>query len=205
MVTDRAWVRMPSGKHLNLLDPTPLDWEDSDLAIGLARTYRWGGHSIWPLPLSVAQHSLAVMYYRMRHSATPLSAKELLAELCHDADEGLLGFDCIASLKPFMGAEFHAMTQRLDDAIRLRYGLPAWTDQTFRIHKKVDRVMAATEALHVAGWGIEEIKHTLKIPYEPLNVDILSDVYHCEPWAPWEPDVAASRFLTELQRLLLMI
>jgi len=45
----RAWVRMPSGRRLDLLDPTPLDWDDSDLALGLARTYRWGGHSAWPL------------------------------------------------------------------------------------------------------------------------------------------------------------
>ena len=54
----RAWVRMPSGKRLDLLNPTPFDWDDSDLALGLARTYRWGGHSAWPLPLSVAQHSI---------------------------------------------------------------------------------------------------------------------------------------------------
>lgn len=45
----RAWVRMPSGKRLDLLNPTADDWEDEDLALGLARTYRWGGHSAWPL------------------------------------------------------------------------------------------------------------------------------------------------------------
>ncbi|HWW70819.1 MAG TPA: phosphohydrolase, partial [Duganella sp.] len=36
----RAWVRMPSERRLDLLDPTPFDWDDSDLALGLARTYR---------------------------------------------------------------------------------------------------------------------------------------------------------------------
>ena len=49
MSGQRAWVRMPSGKRLDLLNPTPLDWDDADLALGLARTYRWGGHSAWPL------------------------------------------------------------------------------------------------------------------------------------------------------------
>lgn len=49
MIEQRAWVRMPSGKRLDLLDPTPFDWDDADLALGLARTYRWGGHSAWPL------------------------------------------------------------------------------------------------------------------------------------------------------------
>ena len=62
----RAWVRLLSGKRLDLLNPTPFDWDDSDLAIGLARTYRWGGHSAWALPLSVAQHSLLVLALR-RH------------------------------------------------------------------------------------------------------------------------------------------
>ncbi|MGH6677270.1 MAG: phosphohydrolase, partial [Xanthobacteraceae bacterium] len=36
----RAWVRLLSGKRLDLLNPTPFDWEDEDLALGLARTYR---------------------------------------------------------------------------------------------------------------------------------------------------------------------
>lgn len=49
MEQQRAWVRMPSGKRLDLLNPTPFDWDDADLALGLARTYRWGGHSAWPL------------------------------------------------------------------------------------------------------------------------------------------------------------
>ena len=58
----RAWIRLPSGRRLDLLSPTPLDWTDEDLAIGLSRTFRWGGHSVWPgVPLSVAQHSLAVL------------------------------------------------------------------------------------------------------------------------------------------------
>ena len=88
----RAWVRMPSGKRLDLLNPTPFDWDDSDLALGLARTYRWGGHSAWPLPLSVAQHSLAVMLLRSAAAPAPLAPVVLLRELLHDAEEGLLGF-----------------------------------------------------------------------------------------------------------------
>ena len=35
-LTKRAWVRLPSGRRLNLLDPTPFDFEASDLAIGAA-------------------------------------------------------------------------------------------------------------------------------------------------------------------------
>ena len=83
----RAWVRMPSGKRLDLLHPTPFDWDDADLALGLARTYRWGGHSAWPLPLSVAQHSISVMLLRRQASATPLAPLVELRELLHDAEE----------------------------------------------------------------------------------------------------------------------
>src|SRR3954463_15117768 len=86
----RAWVRLPSGRRLDLLAPTPFDWTDEDLAIGLARTYRWGGHSIWPgAPLSVAQHSLTVLALRRAAAPTGLSARAQLRELLHDADEGL--------------------------------------------------------------------------------------------------------------------
>src|SRR3954463_7371045 len=109
----RAWVRMPSGKRLALLTPTPFDWDDADLALGLARTYRWGGHSAWPLPLSVAQHSISVML--MRRAAAPhgLSPLAELRELLHDAEEGLLGFDCISVLKPFLGERFRDLSTRL--------------------------------------------------------------------------------------------
>ena len=36
----RAWVRLPSGRRLDLIAPTPFDWTDEDLAIGLSRTFR---------------------------------------------------------------------------------------------------------------------------------------------------------------------
>ena len=60
----RAWVLLASGQRLNLIDPQPDSWTDRDLAIGLSRAYRWGGHSCWELPLSVAQHSLTVLALR---------------------------------------------------------------------------------------------------------------------------------------------
>lgn len=60
----RAWVRLPSGRRMDLRDPTFADVDDTDLSLGLARTFRWGGHSVWPLPMSVAQHSLLVLQIR---------------------------------------------------------------------------------------------------------------------------------------------
>ncbi|MFS2080557.1 phosphohydrolase [Telluria sp. Tellsp131] len=197
----RAWVRMPSGKRLDLLNPTPFDWDDSDLALGLARTYRWGGHSAWPLPLSVAQHSIAVMLLRRAASPTPLAAVVELRELLHDAEEGLLGFDAVAPIKPFLGEGFRALTRRLEQAVFLRYRLPAWTPAEHQLHKRADRLAAASEAVHVAGWSAQEVRTTLKIRSAVLAHDPLVDVYGCAPWEPWPPGVAAERFLAALEQL----
>ncbi|MDP2227306.1 MAG: phosphohydrolase [Moraxellaceae bacterium] len=197
----RAWVRLPSGKRLDLLNPTPFDWDDKDLAIGLARTYRWGGHSAWPLPLSVAQHSLAVLALRREAEPTGLAARAELRELLHDADEGLLGFDPLSVLKPFLGEGFHALAARLQDVVFQRYNLVYWTPDEKAEHKKADRLAAATEAVHVAGWTRDEVKNVLKIPFRPLERDPLIAIYGGTPWEPWAPDVAAERFLKELQRI----
>lgn len=201
---NRAWVRMPSERRLDLLDPTPFDWDDSDLALGLARTYRWGGHSAWPRPLSVAQHSLTVMHLRAaacKAAGVELAPIGALRELLHDAEEGLLGFDCVSPLKPFLGEGFRALTVRLENAVFLRYGLPHWTDKEHAAHKLADRLSAASEAVHVVGWSAREVLHTLKITVPPLSDDPLHAVYGGTPWEPWAPQLAADRFLAELDRL----
>ena len=197
----RAWVRMPSERRLDLLDPTPFDWEDSDLALGLARTYRWGGHSAWPRPLSVAQHSLTVMHLRREAAGGRLAPLCALRELLHDAEEGLLGFDCLSPLKPFLGEAFRELALRLENAVFLRYGLPRWTPTEYQRHKLADRQAAASEAIHVVGWSAQEVRRTLKIRIAPVNVDPLQALYGGTPWEPWAPDVACERFLQELQRL----
>jgi hypothetical protein len=202
MVQDaRAWVRMPSGKRLDLLNPTPFDWDDADLALGLARTYRWGGHSAWPLPLSVAQHSITVMLLRRAAATAPLLPLVELRELLHDAEEGLLGFDAISVIKPFLGEGFRELTKRLEHAVFLRYGLPTWTPKAHQQHKVADRIAAASEAVHVAGWSEQEVRNTLKIRAAVLQDDPLVRIYGGRPWEPWPPGLAAERFLDQLERL----
>ncbi|MEI9917076.1 MAG: phosphohydrolase [Methylovirgula sp.] len=197
----RAWVRLPSGKRLDLLNPTPFDWEDEDLALGLARTYRWGGHSAWPLPLSVAQHSLFVLQLRRLRFPDLRDSRADLRELLHDADEGLLGFDSISPLKPFLGEAYHDLVVRLQSAIDVRYGLPAWTAKEKRVHKEDDRTAAATEAVRVVGWTEDEVHRVLRIPYDALAHDPLQPVYGDAAFAPWPPQLAAQRFLAELHAL----
>ena len=172
MTPARAWVRLQSGRRLDLLEPDPNSWTDSDLAIGLSRTYRWGGHSCWDLPLSVAQHSLLVLVLRQKlRPLEPLTRGEALRELLHDADEGLLSYDPISPVKPHLGADFHALAGRMQIAVQTRYGLLPWDDDSYAVHKQADRLAAASEALHVAGWSLGDLHETLAIDIPPLIAD----------------------------------
>jgi uncharacterized protein len=198
----RAWVRLPSGRRLDLLDPTPFDWADEDLALGLARTYRWGGHSAWKLPLSVAQHSLLVLALRRSRSPTGLSDAAARRELLHDADEGLLGFDPISPLKPFLGPGYAALATRLQAAIAQRYALEKWGAADRRAHKQADRIAAASEAIHVVGWRSDEVRHVLRIVEKPVETDPLAGWFDAAPWEPWDAAQAADRFLRVLRSLL---
>lgn len=197
----RAYVRQRSGLHLDLLDPSPDGWTDEDLAIGLSRTFRWGGHSIWSRPLSVAQHSLTVFILAARSAADPFTAMQARREILHDGDEALIGgFDPISPLKPFLGPSFAALSTRLKVAMFARYKITEWNALEYRNHKTADILAAASEAVHVAGWTKREVLEILNIGLAPLKVDPLAEIYDCKPWEPWAPDVAAERFLNELKK-----
>lgn len=201
MKADRAWVRLGSGRRLDLLNLQPDAWSDEDLATGLAQTYRWGGHSTWPLPLSVAQHSLTVLAIRQRQEGRDLAPAVALRELLHDADEGLLGFDCITPLKPHLGEAYRRLTGLLQATIADRYHLPAWKKEDYLLHKRADRLAAISEAAHVAGWSTPDILEEFAT-VDILTVDPLQNPSSpMKPWEPWPPDVAARNFFRELRVL----
>ena len=193
----RPFVLLPSGNIIDLVEPDPAKWTDGDLALGLARTYRWGGHSRWPRPLTVAQHSLTVLAIRLQ--ADPhLSPRHCLYELLHDAEEGLLGFDCIAPLKVYLGAPFAALTARLTAAIALRYDLPTLTPAEYNRHKRADRTAAASEARHVTAWSPRQIADTLRIvepALEAAPLMMLATAADYAAWEPWPADFAARAWL----------
>lgn len=197
----RAWMRLPSGAHLDLINPSPDAWTDSDLATRLSRTYRWGGESAWPLPLSVAQHSLLVLELRRLRAKAPLTLADELMELLHDAEEGFLGFDCIAPLKAVLGKPFKAVADNLMSAIAKRYRLQPWQGEAHALHKQADLAAAASEAIHCIGWTRSEVREVLGIDAPFIEEDPLAARYGNRPWEPWENNVASARFLAELDRL----
>jgi uncharacterized protein len=199
---NRAWVRLESGGKLDLISPKPTDWTNADLAERLSHTYRWGGASVWELPLSVAQHSLLVLQIRESLSPAPLSSHDALRELLHDAEKGFLCFDCIALLKVVLGQAFRAVTARLTAAVNERYALGHWEGDDYRRHKEADDIAAASEAFYCAGWSEPEIRNTLGITQRILKEDPLLQLYGGSAWEPWPAKLSASRFLNKLEFLL---
>jgi len=198
----RAWMRLPSGRRLDLITPDAQAWTDQDLSIRLARTVRWGGESRWSTSLSVAQHSLQVLEIARQSACASLTPSEQLRELLHDAEEAWLSFDCIAPLKAALGEPFRLVAERLTTAVWDRYALPIWDTGSYGRHKDADEMSAASEAVHVVGWSLQEVRTVLGIEAPILQVDPLADLFDCEPWRPWPADLAAERFLGVLRNLI---
>ncbi|UVK38064.1 HD family hydrolase [Mesorhizobium sp. AR10] len=151
----RAWQRMLSGRRLDLLDPSPLDIEISDIAHGLARVARWNGQTRGDHALSVAQHSLLVeaLFGELVPDAT---ADARLAALLHDAPEYVIG-DMISPFKSVMGGSYKDCELRLQRAIHLRFSLPPELAAVLRKEiKRADQIAAYFEATLLAGFSTAE-------------------------------------------------
>ncbi|MGR9168940.1 YfbR-like 5'-deoxynucleotidase [Rhizobium sp. KDH_Rht_773_N] len=146
----RAWQRMLSGRRLDLLDPSPLDVELSDIAHGLARVARWNGQTSGDHAFSVAQHCLVVEFiFRHFNAATP---GDCLMALLHDAPEYVIG-DMISPFKAAVGGGYKTVEKRLEAAVHLRFGLPPHPSRELKDKiKKADTIAAYFEATVLAGF-----------------------------------------------------
>ena len=148
---------MLSGRRLNLIDPSPLDIEISDIAHGLARVARWNGQTSGAHIFSVAQHTLLVEAV-MREQRPRVDTRFRLAALLHDAPEYVIG-DMISPFKAVLGGDYKAVEKRLLSAIHIRFGLPpVLPDEMTREIKDADRGAAYLEATHLAGFSQTEAK-----------------------------------------------
>jgi hypothetical protein len=151
----RAWQRMLSGRRLDLLEPSPLDIEISDIVHGLARVARWNGQTWGPHAFSVAQHSVAVERVFSELFKTAPASHRLYA-LLHDAPEYVIG-DMISPFKNVMGGSYKDIEQRLETAVNLRFGLPGIVPLPLkRKVKQADNICAFYEATELAGFSIKE-------------------------------------------------
>jgi hypothetical protein len=171
-ISVRAWQRMLSGRRLDLLDPSPLDVELSDIAHGLARVARWNGQTRGDHAFSVAQHCLVVeAIFRIRKpDATP---DECQMTLLHDAPEYVIG-DMISPFKAVVGGGYKSVEKRLEAAIHLRFGLPAHPSAVLKSAiKKADQIAAYFEATELAGFTPAEARKFFGQP-RGLTLDMLN-------------------------------
>ena len=160
---ERAWQRMLSGRRLDLLDPSPIDVEITDIAHGLARVSRWNGQTKGVYPLSVAQHSIIVERF-VSKNAPKLDRRWRLAALLHDAPEYVIG-DMITPFKYALGGIYREIESRLSEAIHIRFGLPAvLPEPVSKAIKRADRMAAWLEATQLAGFSKEEAAKILQRP-----------------------------------------
>lgn len=159
----RAWQRMLSGRRLDLLDPSPLDIEITDIAHGLARVARWNGQTKGDQAFSVAQHCMVVE--RFTGELRPKASHALkLAALVHDAAEYVIG-DLISPFKAAVGLDYKAFENRLMQAIHIRFGLPpVLPDADAALIKRADRIAAYFEAVQLAGFTVAEGHDFFGIP-----------------------------------------
>jgi len=186
----RAWQRMLSGRRLDLLDPSPMDIEIEDIAHGLARVGRWNGQTVGDHPFSVAQHSVVVEEIAA-HLKPGLPPRWRLAALLHDAPEYVIG-DMISPFKQALGLDYRSFEARLENAIHLRFGLPATTPASVaELIKTADRASAYFEAVQLAGFTHEEALEFFGRPPRGYAISL-------EPLAPSK---AQERYLLRYQAL----
>jgi uncharacterized protein len=189
----RAWQRMLSGRRLDLIDPSPLDVEISDIAHGLARVARWNGQTKGPEIFSVAQHSLLVeALFAARDVSSSRGAR--LAALLHDAPEYVIG-DMISPFKAAVGGDYKRVEARLQRAVLIRFGLTAeLPDDLERRIKIADRASAYIEATALAGFSVVEARKLFGEPDLPMQ-DFAG---YLEPARPAD---AEARFLARFAEL----
>lgn len=191
---------MLSGRRLDILDPSPVDVELSDIAHGLARVARWNGQTIGDYPFSVAQHSVLVL--ELFRAANPGAAPEAqLQALLHDAPEYVMG-DIISPFKAAMGGNYKDVENRLLSAIYLRFSLPATMQATIRKQvKKADQEAAFFEATHLAGFDPAEASKLFGAPTQPaFDVEAFDRLIR-----PWPTQQAHVRFIETFEAVNALI
>ena len=189
----RVWQRMLSGRRLDLIEPSPLDIEIEDIALGLSRVARWNGQTVGQNAFSVAQHSILVLTIYSRRNPLACADKKLFV-LLHDAPEYVIG-DIISPFKAVMGGDYKSIENRLLEAIHMSVGLPPRApDKLKKSIKEADTVAAFFEATQLAGFSQSDALRFFGRPY-----DISPDVLELEPWSA---GVAQERFLSIFNDLM---
>ncbi|OAN44488.1 phosphohydrolase [Magnetospirillum moscoviense] len=183
-IGDRAWQRMLSGRRLDILNPSPLDIEIEDIALGLSRLARWNGQTHGEHGYSVAQHSILVTELVATNSPD-MPVQCLLAGLLHDGPEFVTS-DLVTPFKRAVGKGYMELEARMAEAIHTAFGLPAVLPEQWRAAvDSADRLAAFLEAVHLAGFSELEARRLFgwKKSMPAIEID------------PWSSAIAREKFL----------
>lgn len=190
----RVWQRMLSGRRLNLADPSPLDIELEDIALGLSKIARWNGQTNSVHSFSVAQHS--VLVYEIYKILYPNSSiKEQFYALLHDAPEYVIG-DMISPFKALIGAAYKDIEEKIQTAIYQSFSLPPSLNKSIKARiKRADLVSAYLEATQLAGFTKTEAAKYFRIP----NIKQLAEIIitPLEPTASYEQFIKVTKQVAE--------
>lgn len=182
---------MLSGRRLDLLDPAAIDIEIDDIALGLSRVARWNGQTQGEHGFSVAQHSLIVedICGVIRGD---LSVPHRLMALLHDAPEYVIG-DMISPFKAALGLDYKRFEANLEQAIHIRFGLPAVMPRDIKVLiKQADHACAYFEATQLVGFSEDEARLYFGEP--PAGYDLCL--------VPLAPSVASDQFVARFHDLM---
>ena len=158
---------MLSGRRLDVINPSPLDIEIEDIAHGLAFQARWNGQTLGEFVFSVANHSILV--WKIFCLENPkIEKKWQLVSLLHDAPEYVIG-DMISPVKIEVGSSYITLEKKLQEAIHIRFGLPASIPKNIKLKVKIaDRKAAWIEATAIAGFNKKEANKIFLEPNEKI-------------------------------------
>jgi hypothetical protein len=116
---EEGWSEVWSGKKFYYKNPTVDMIHIGDIAQGLSKRCRYGGHT--KCFYSVAEHSCLMMRWARDNIAT--TREDLLTLLLHDAAEAYTGMDIPRPLKN-MVPMFKHLEDNIDRVVAEKFGLP---------------------------------------------------------------------------------
>lgn len=171
-----------SGRLLDLVDPRPEDIGIADIAHGLSRQFRYGGHLG---DYTVAQHCCAVA--KCISDNWPGAGHQGLLEalrhaLLHDASEAYIR-DMPTPAKKLM-PDYQGVEARLESAIYARFGISGdWADMV----KEADVSLCGAESRLFLLGRREDVDDLFPAPTVPVDPEFIS--------AFWAPDRARAAYL----------
>lgn len=164
-----------TGKYFDFINPHNNEFDIHDIAHALSNVCRFAGHT--REFYSVAQHSVLVTRYVMRHAAPNDIIEFGRSALLHDAAEAYLG-DITRPLKQLL-PEYKVIEQRVEAALCEAFGIAL----PLNIVKHADLVLLATEQRDLMPPHSDEWQLIAGI--EPLP----------EVINPWYPEKAFREFM----------